>query len=57
MAAMPESLTVLTDETFATETAEGVWLVLFWDYTCGQCKLLKPIMADLAGTTSLTRRH
>ena len=37
---MPQSMTVLTDDSFARDIASGIWLVLFWDYTCGQCKLL-----------------
>ena len=38
----------LTDDNFKTAVAEGVWLVLFWDYTCGQCKRLAPLLEKAA---------
>jgi thioredoxin 1 len=44
-----DSIPELTDDTFAAQTAEGVWLVMFWDYTCGQCHRLNPVMEAVAG--------
>ena len=46
---MAENVVELTDESFEATISEGVVLVDFWAPWCGPCKMLTPVVEEIAG--------
>ena len=43
-----ELVSVVSDEEFATKTKSGLWLVDFYADWCGPCRMLTPVIEEVA---------
>ena len=46
---MAENTVTFTDANFSEETSQGLALVDFWAPWCGPCRMVSPVIEELAG--------
>ena len=46
---MADTLVEMTDANFTNEAADGLVLVDFWAPWCGPCRMVSPVIEELAG--------